>query len=208
MSYFKIPLEDFYLAVDLRLSPEPKGLVIFPYISEGNQAPLRNQTIARHFEAEGLSTLSFNIFTEKEEKFDKKTKELRRNVPLLVERLLRITDWGSFKTKMPIGYFGANILAAAAFEAAVQRKDHIKAIVSNRGRLDLVNKGVFKTKSPTLLIVGGQDLDTLFLNEAFYKNLKCEKNLEILHEEPQAPKENISIVSHLASNWFRKYLTV
>lgn len=64
-------------------------------------------------------------------------------------------------------------------------------------------------KAATLLIVGSLDYDVLQLNEAAYKQLKCEKKLEIvegathLFEEPG----KMGIVSQLAGNWFEKYLT-
>ena len=61
----------------------------------------------------------------------------------------------------------------------------------------------------TLLIVGGQDVGVLDLNEQAFAELQCEKSLEIvpgathLFEEPGA----LDQVIDLARQWFTRHLT-
>lgn len=63
-------------------------------------------------------------------------------------------------------------------------------------------------KSPTLLLVGGLDTKVIKLNQQAYDELKCKKELAIipgashLFEEPGTLEQ----VTHLANNWFLKYL--
>jgi alpha-beta hydrolase superfamily lysophospholipase len=62
--------------------------------------------------------------------------------------------------------------------------------------------------APTLLIVGGNDTTVIELNELAFRELGCEKKMEIiegashLFEEPGCLMQ----VAHLAEKWFRKYL--
>jgi len=64
-------------------------------------------------------------------------------------------------------------------------------------------------RAPTLLIVGGNDLGVIELNEQALAALNCEKKLEIvsgathLFEEPSALEE----VALLASDWFRAHFS-
>jgi len=63
-------------------------------------------------------------------------------------------------------------------------------------------------KSPTLLIVGGDDTPVIRMNEEAYAWLRCEKELKIvpgashLFEEPGALEE----VAQLAAEWFQQHL--
>jgi len=62
--------------------------------------------------------------------------------------------------------------------------------------------------APTLLIVGGEDIPVIPLNEAAYAQLNCPKKLIIvpgathLFEEPGA----LDKVAQLAKDWFINYL--
>jgi len=62
-------------------------------------------------------------------------------------------------------------------------------------------------RSPTLLIVGGEDRPVIPLNEFAYKKLGCPKEMVVvpgathLFEEPAALEK----VAELARDWFLKY---
>jgi pimeloyl-ACP methyl ester carboxylesterase len=63
-------------------------------------------------------------------------------------------------------------------------------------------------EAPTLLIVGGDDLPLLRINRQGYSQLRCVKEMQIVHgathlfEEPGALEE----VARLSSDWFTKHL--
>ncbi|NGX33582.1 MAG: hypothetical protein K1060chlam4_01653, partial [Candidatus Anoxychlamydiales bacterium] len=137
--------------------------------------------------------------------------ETRFNIPFLTKRIKTVTKWLTEQksTKnLKMGYFGASTGAAAALVAAAELSSRIKAIVSRGGRPDLAMEHLSKVKSPTLLIVGGNDLEVLAMNQVALEKLTTVKKLEIvpkathLFEEPGTLEE----VAHLAAKWFKQYL--
>ncbi|MBR7518900.1 phosphoribosyltransferase, partial [Mycobacterium tuberculosis] len=62
---------------------------------------------------------------------------------------------------LPVGLFGASTGAAAALAAAVALGARIGAVVSRGGRPDLAGALLAQVRAPTLLIVGGRDMDVL-----------------------------------------------
>jgi putative phosphoribosyl transferase len=80
--------------------------------------------------------------------------------------------------------------------------------VSRGGRPDLAGPALARVRAPTLLIVGGYDLQVIQLNRVAFAQLHCEKQLVIvpgathLFEEPGTLDE----VAQLAREWFERYL--
>jgi pimeloyl-ACP methyl ester carboxylesterase len=80
--------------------------------------------------------------------------------------------------------------------------------VSRGGRPDLAGPALEQVRAPTLLIVGGNDVQVIELNRWAFEQLRCEKNLVVvpgathLFEEPGALDE----VARLAREWFVRYL--
>jgi pimeloyl-ACP methyl ester carboxylesterase len=68
--------------------------------------------------------------------------------------------------RKPIALFGASTGAAAALIAAADVPDHVQLVISRGGRPDLAGGALRKVQAPTLLIVGGRDLEVLDLNKA------------------------------------------
>jgi putative phosphoribosyl transferase len=105
---------------------------------------------------------------------------------------------------LPIGYFGASTGAAAALVSAAGDEGAVAAIVSRGGRPDLAGPALGSVKTPTLLIVGGDDVEVLALNRVALADLRCEKELAIvpgathLFEEPGTLE---AVVEH-TRDWF------
>jgi dienelactone hydrolase len=206
-----IPAGRVDLAGDLTVPPAARGLVIFAHGSGSSRRSPRNQSVARHLQGAGLSTLLFDLLTEEEERLEYHTRHLRFDVPLLGERLVNATRWAGSQTSvrgLSIGYFGASTGAAAALVAAAGLPDRIGAVVSRGGRPDLAGKALPEVKAATLLIVGGHDTPVIELNEQAHAALRCEKRLIIvprathLFEEPGT----LERVAHLAAEWFLEHL--
>lgn len=183
-------------------------LVVFVHGSGSGRLSPRNQYVSTYLAEHELATLLFDLLTPQEETIDLETRELRFNIPLLSQRLLEVTKWlkGNAETKhMTIGYFGASTGAAAALMAATQ--EDIFAIVSRGGRPDLAASALRQVKAPVMLIVGGDDLEVLALNQEAFALIPGEKKLEIvsgathLFEEPGA----LEIVAQLAVAWFKRH---
>ncbi len=189
----------------LEIPKDAKGVVLFAHGSGSSRHSKRNKYVASVLGASGIGTLLFDLLTVKEAE----DRANVFNIDMLAQRLLYATEWiiNNPETKnLPIGYFGASTGAAAAIKAAVITSSNIRAIVSRGGRPDMVGSALQKVKSPTLLIVGGNDFGVLELNMEAYNELRCEKDIKIipgathLFEEPGTLEE----VARLASDWFLK----
>ena len=192
----------------LGLPPGAKGIVLFAHGSGSGRLSPRNNFVAQALRDSGLATLLFDLLTVEEARD-------RRNVfdiELLAHRLLMAAAWarGYMETgDLPIGYFGASTGAAAALVAEATHEGRVGAIVSRGGRPDLAGRALPAVEAPTLLIVGGDDVEVLALNRAALAKLCCKKQLVIvpgathLFEEPGTLE---AVVEH-ARGWFLKKFT-
>ena len=192
----------------LGLPMDPTGIVLFAHGSGSGRLSPRNNFVAHALRDDGLATLLFDLLTVEEARD-------RRNVfdiELLARRLLMATAWvrqGAETRDLPIGYFGASTGAAAALVAEAAHEGPVAAIVSRGGRPDLAGRALSAVEAPTLLIVGGDDVEVLALNRAALAALRCAKQLVIvpgathLFEEPGTLE---AVVEH-ARGWFLKHFT-
>src|SRR5450759_378241 len=143
----------------LSLPQGATGLVLFVHGSGSSRFSSRNRYVAQTIDTANLATLLFDLLSQDEEKIDQITAELRLDIGLLTERVIRVTSWlrqNNDTKALTIGYFGASTGAAAALAAAAE-VDKIGAVVSRGGRPDLVEELLPQVTAPTLLIVGGND---------------------------------------------------
>jgi pimeloyl-ACP methyl ester carboxylesterase len=152
-----------------------------------------------------------DLLTSGEEAVDLRTRQLRFDVDLLGRRVTATLDWlgaDATTSDLPVGCFGASTGAAAALIAAAERPARVGAVVSRGGRPDLAGEALGRVTAPTLLIVGGNDVDVLRLNQAAMAALAGEARLEVvpgathLFEEPGA----LERVAALARDWFVQHL--
>jgi dienelactone hydrolase len=213
-----IPVGTVTLDGTLALPPSPRGIVLFAHGSGSSRLSPRNRFVARTLEEAGLATLLFDLLTAEEERVDALTGHLRFDIPFLANRLVGATDWMLGEPEMArlpaparqtIGYFGASTGSGAALIAAAERPDVVGAVVSRGGRPDLAGPALARVKAPTLLIVGGNDVPVIALNQQALASLRAEARLEIvpgathLFEEPGTLEE----VARLARAWFERHLT-
>jgi putative phosphoribosyl transferase len=209
----QIAASPIVLAASLVLPADARGIVLFAHGSGSSRFSPRNRHVARRLNEAGFATLLADLLTTEEEMRDAQGALLRFDIGLLAGRLIGATDWlqeRSDTRHLPIGDFGASTGAAAALVAAAARPDAVRAIVSRGGRPDLAGSALALVRSPTLLIVGGDDPDVLELNRTALAELRVEKRLEMvpgaahLFEEPGALEE----VARLAREWFERHLIV
>jgi putative phosphoribosyl transferase len=196
---------------NLSLRDGSRAVVLFAHGSGSSRHSSRNRYVARLLNEAKLATLLIDLLTLNEEAIDAPTAHLRFDVDLLAERLVDATDWLTQYPEtqyLPIGYFGASTGAAAELVAAAERPDVVNAVVSRGGRPDLAGPALTSVRAPTLLIVGGSDVQVIHLNRAALAQLRREKKLVIipgathLFEEPGALDE----VARLAREWFHRHL--
>lgn len=207
----RIAMDAVVLPGDLTLPSDPRGLVIFAHGSGSGRKNPRNCEVAAILQRHGLATLLFDLLTLDEEAVDRHTAHLRFDIEFLAGRLIAATDWANGQAalaRLPFGYFGASTGAAAALVAAADRPADIAAVVSRGGRPDLAGPALDRVRAPTRLIVGGDDVIVIGLNERAGALMRADVELRIvpgashLFEEPGALEE----VARLASGWFARYL--
>ena len=196
---------------DLVIPQESCGLVVFAHGSGSSRFSSRNRYVAGVLNDGGLATLLFDLLTAKEHEIDQYTREFRFDIAMLSERMIATIDWLGNEAAvkdLSIGLFGASTGAAAALNAAAGRPERIAAVVSRGGRPDLAMQSLPQVRSPTLLIVGGHDLQVIELNRQAESALQAPCRTEIvagathLFEEPGTLEQ----VAALARDWFREYL--
>jgi putative phosphoribosyl transferase len=196
---------------NLSLPDDARAVVLFAHGSGSSRFSSRNRYVASVLHQAKLATLLIDLLTSDEEAIDARTAHLRFDIALLAKRLVAATDWLTqypATQNLPIGYFGASTGAAAALVAAAERPDVVGAVVSRGGRPDLAGLALSRVRAPTLLIVGGNDVQVIQLNRKALAQLRYEKQLVIvpgathLFEEPGALDE----VARLARDWFCRHL--
>ena len=203
-----LEIEGRRLHGDLSVPAGASGLVVFAHGSGSSRQSPRNRQVAAYLNDRRLATLLFDLLTEDE------AADRRRvfDVQLLAERLEAVTAWtrdDSALNELPVGYFGASTGAAAALIAAADEPDVVRAVVSRGGRPDLATDRLPEVRAPTLLIVGGADVEVLRLNQRALESITAPAALEVvpgathLFEEPGA----LERVAELSAAWFTRYLT-
>jgi putative phosphoribosyl transferase len=203
-----IPADNVHIEGMLELPTTASGLVLFAHGSGSSRHSPRNNYVAQVLRDNGIGTLLMDLLTPEEDM----NYQTRFDIPLLTKRLLAATSWVKAEksiNKLPLGYFGASTGAAAALQAAAMLGKDISAVVSRGGRPDLAGQDYLaNVKSPTLLLVGGQDDVVIELNRDAYDLMHSKKELSIipgathLFEESGALEE----VAYQAASWFVQYL--
>ena len=192
---------------NLLVAEDATGVVLFAHGSGSSRFSSRNRYVAEVLRSRGLGTLLIDLLTREEEAIDMRTAHLRFDIGLLADRLAGAVEWLGKARR--IGLFGASTGGGAALVAAARTPGRIAAVVSRGGRPDLAGDALPLVKAPTLLIVGGDDIPVIGMNEEAYDRMTCERKLEIvpgashLFEEPGT----LETVAKLASDWFARFLT-
>jgi putative phosphoribosyl transferase len=180
-------------------------LVVFAHGSGSSRLSPRNQEVAQTLQQAGVATLLLDLLTE-EESLDR---DNVFDIEHLADRLEGAIAWSRTDPRtdhLGVGLFGASTGAAAAIAVAARCPDLVKSIVSRGGRPDLAGAWLPRVEAPTLLIVGGADVDVLRLNRLALSRLRCPATLEIvpgaghLFEEPGA----LHRAAVLARDWFTR----
>lgn len=196
------------LGAILSLPENFHGLVVFAHGSGSSRHSPRNQFVAAELNRRGFATLLADLLTYEEN-------QDRANVfdlDLLAARLVSLSKWAFanvIRKNQKLGYFGASTGGGAALEAAALNPELVSAVVSRGGRPDLAVKYLKGVKTPTLLLVGGEDEVVIDMNRFAYEQLSCPCEMRIvpgashLFEEPGTLEQ----VALLAGDWFAKFLT-
>ncbi len=187
------------------------GLVLFVHGSGSSRFSPRNRHVAAQLHDAGLGTLLFDLLAPQEALVDEQTRHYRFDIRLLADRVVQVLDWCATRhnlRELRAGLFGASTGAAAALVAAAERPLRVGAVVSRGGRPDLAGAALARVQAPTLLIVGGRDLEVLELNRDAAAQLRCEHRVDVIpgagHLFEQAG--TLEQVARRAASWFVEHL--
>lgn len=191
----------------LALHPGDCALVLFVHGSGSGRFSPRNRQVAEALQDRGLATLLFDLLDADEAQ----DRQRVFDIPLLARRLTEAMDWAGRHrptAALPLMLFGASTGGAAALVASALRPGRVQAIVSRGGRPDLAAGALPAVTAPTLLIVGGADLDVLDLNRQAAERMRAPVRLEVVpgasHLFPEPGK--LERVAALAADWFLAHL--
>lgn len=199
----QIPVDDASLAGHLEIPAGARLLVIFAHGSGSTHLSPRNREVARILQEGGIATLLMDLLTEEEAAHRAQVFDIEH----LVDRLEAALAWSRRDSRtqhLAVALFGASTGAAAALAAAARCPDLVRSVVSRGGRPDLAMPWLPRVQAPTLLIVGGDDVEVLRLNREALTRLTCPASLEVipgashLFEEPGT----LQRAAALARDWF------
>jgi putative phosphoribosyl transferase len=197
-----IPVSDAVMHGILDVPAGARLLVIFAHGSGSSRFSPRNAEVARLFNDTGIATLLLDLLTEDESAIRSHVFDIEH----LADRLEGAVAWSVTAPRtqhLGVALFGASTGAAAALAVAARCPDLVRSVVSRGGRPDLARHWLPLVHAPTLLIVGGDDVDVLRLNREAFSHLRCPAKLEVvpgashLFEEPGA----LAHVAALARDW-------
>ncbi len=201
-----IPVGKLTVKGVLDIPSKAGAVIVFLHVKGSGWFCSRNQQVAELLHEMKVGTLLLDLLTTEEDK----NYRHRFDVDLHAERLAAATIWLKnypIARDCHIGYFVSGAWVAAALKTAAGLP-FVGAVVSSGGRPDLAMIDLPNVKAPTLFIVGSLDSDLLKINRDAFRQLVCEKQLELLEGATpvfECPGEN-EIISELAGNWFEKYL--
>ena len=209
-----IELDSIRLQADIVLPKNCQGIVIFVHSSGIGRYSTRNRYLAHMLrQTAGLATVQIDLLTPQEEAIDLRSRHCNSNVQLLSTRLIAATNWlrnNPLTSHLKIGYFGEQTGAGAALMAAIENPSLVEAVVTCSG-ICLTNRFLSCVQTPSLLIVGENDLPSIASNEDALKLIKAsQKELKIIPNTSRQFKETGALeeVARLASHWFKQHLSI
>jgi len=208
-----INVDGVMLEGTLSLPKSARGLVLFAHGSGSSRHSPRNRYVAHILQTQRIATLLFDLLTHQEESVDRFSGEFRFNIPFLAKRLVGATRWAMSSIDMQdvqLGYFGASTGAGAALMAAAELPEIVSAVVSRGGRPDLAGSALGLVRTPTLLIVGGNDEPVIEMNREALAQLGSQnKKLVIIPGATHLFEEagTLEEAAKVAAKWFRTYFT-
>lgn len=198
-----IDIDGIALDGELYIPDNPHAIVIIANEGHSSRQSIRNYYLAQRLHQQGYATLLVDLLNQGEDV------SLRRDTPLLGERLHGVTIWVNYTSEaagLPIAYFASNLGAAAALIAARDDRS-VTAVVLCNGRIDFAYNVLTYIKAPTMLITAADNTVIRKSNEAALGELPGPKvvvnipHTRHLFEEQGALEK----IASLALDWFNTH---
>lgn len=167
------------------MGPESRlrGLVILAHGGGSSRQSFRNRFMAGWLRMAGWATLRVDLLLPDEQAVDAEYGVHRFDVALIGQRLTVAIDW-AVREGIPgsanIVLCGASTGAAAAVVAAMERPHDVTGIVALGGRVDLAAAALTLLRIPILMVVGGDDLETLRCGRSALRLLRGDVTLKVV----------------------------
>lgn len=208
----QIPLPHLTLEGDLCIPEGARAIVAFAQGRGSSRTNAVDAFLASQLHHAGFATLRVDLYTPQELLEDEQDAHLRFNVRMLGDRLIGVADWLIHEPRthdMCVGLLAASTGAAAGLVASANRPETIQAIACRAARPDLAGQALHYVATPTLLVVGENDLLVLSLNELAMDKLTCVRKLVQIrgasHDFEEAGTMEEAAGRIVA--WFTQYLT-
>lgn len=201
-----IPAGRVVLEARLALPPGARGIVVLGWMHEP-----RTQYIAHALGEAGLGTLMVDLVTPEEAAEDQQSMRHRYDLRLLARRLAEITHWlkimGPTK-ELLIGHLAYGPDVAATLSVAADLPREIRAIVAVSGHPRDAGAALANVDTPTLLIVAGNDGDTVGANREALADLHRGSFVVVPSARHRFEDSGaLAEAARLSVEWFRQQLT-
>jgi putative phosphoribosyl transferase len=192
---------------DLSVPDDARAIAVFAHGSGSSRRSPRNVAVADRLNRAGHATLLLDLLTPHEAADRARVFDIE----LLASRLVAAAKWVKSRpelAELPLAFFGASTGAAAALVAAAALGDDVAAVVSRGGRPDLAGDALEHVTAPTLLIVGGEDLQVLELNRAAAARMRAERRIVVIPGAGHLFEEEGALerAAELAADWIAQHL--
>lgn len=195
---------------ELTVPARARGIAVFVHGSGSARHSQHDRFVAEYLQDHGFGTLLLDVLTLSEEAQDLQRGSYRMNIELLAHRILTASDklTNLYEPGLPLAYIGVGTGAAAALVAAARRPSIAAAIVCRSGRPDLASFQLESVRTPTLLLVGGNDVEGMEANRRAYGKLACVRELCVI---PGADHlfdgpGDIECVAKIITEWLTKHV--
>ena len=200
-----IPVGDAVVLGFVDIPPRARLLVILAHGSGSSRLSPRNHEVARVLQEGGIATMLVDLLTEEESSLPAHIFDIEH----LADRLEGVVAWSrTFRRTRHLGValFGASTGAAAALAVAARCPDLVRSVVSRGGRPDLARHWLPLVHAPTLLIVGGDDVEVLRLTREAMTHMRAPVSLEVIPGAGHRFEEAAALerVAALARDWFTR----
>ena len=192
----------------LDVRPGTAGLVVLAHASQALAAP--DALLAGYFHRYGLSTLSVDLLSHREERYA----DVHHDVPRLTHRLLEFIDLlkerigdGEVEAQA-IGLYATNGATPAAVRAAALRDGTIAALVCCGGLIDLAGMLYLHTLNAPLLMLAEDDDEThTASNRRALRELRCVRELRLIPAigNDYAASPGLARAAEDAAGWFERH---
>jgi putative phosphoribosyl transferase len=196
-----------FLPVSLWVPRMPRAVVISLQPNVLDRLLPRDRGVLEDLCTSDFATLAVGLLTSSEESSGELARLHRFDISELAARTVKVIDWlTSQGLGVPIAILAKGTGTAAALVAA-PRRSQVGALVSSAGRPDLAAASLPRVQTPTLLLVGAENVPSLHYNQIGADRMRCLCELRIIPGGGSLERSaDAAIAAKHAIAWFEQHL--